>query len=280
MAALSNLGAESTPEYSFKLPRRQYFSLPFNLITYLMDACTTPEVYEKLQKSCKHFFSKRKILLFSPRVRTDGISYFWYSYESEGDFERTLELTTFGFRFWLTNNLILDRGASFPLQQHIYHCNLSVLAVVSEELSYKEISFLLNGGKIQDLVLPKVQIKHDDGTPVTLDQILAQCPRIYNLLYFNPCETFSTNTFKKLTELGGRFKFISFNIVISSCSDLIDPLYFRRYLRRKMYKFDLFKVTFKCDYPQTDIDHLESIAQSMSSDKYKKYKKYVQLDLS
>ena len=55
-------GSVANKEYSFSNPRHQSLSLPYGFINYIIKYYS-PKVCKKLMMSCKHFFSKKRILV-------------------------------------------------------------------------------------------------------------------------------------------------------------------------------------------------------------------------
>ena len=258
MASVIDTVVDSNLKYSFESPRRQYFSLPFNFVNYLMNACISPEVFEKLQKTCKHFFSKKKVIIVDVDACC-GAEYFCYTY-GNGDFDKSFSLDG-DLRFWLKKQLIIHTHTFSPFINYIYRCDLHVLSDFKEDLTFKEICFLLNGGKIQFLLLEKVNIKHDDGTPVSIDLILKQCPKVQTLYYSNLCETFSSITFETLNQL--EFKIIfSLEIVMSHVDGIIDPNTICLFLKNNVYSKASINIVFTYDYPQAEFDKLQLMMQN------------------
>ena len=166
-----------------------------------MDGCTSPEVFEKLQKSCKHFFSQKKIVVTDFRIHVERICrYISYGFKNEKNIQHSCQLQK-SLQLWLTNTLVLQQSTLSIFMEYVYRCDLEELIVSNNNLTFKDICFLLNGGKIQELTFFSMSIKYDDGTPVTMDVILSKCPNIKSFTYTNICETFASDTFVKLSHV-------------------------------------------------------------------------------
>lgn len=250
----------SNLNYSLETPRRQLFSFPFYLIAYLLDACKSPEVLQKLQKSCKHFLSKKNIIVVDYRVKWNPKKSFYYTNHRYDTKEIIFKKT---FKLWFSNYLQIDGHA--PLD-YIYRCDLRVLSVLKGDWTYKEIELLLNGGRIQDLTLDHLNIKYDDGTPVTLDHIVTKCPKIRKLVYSNLCETFSSNTYEKLNLLKFNQKFDSLKIVMYEFEGLMEPTILCQFLQRNVPPQTWARILFGYNYPPDNLDKLRSTVNCTLSD--------------
>ena len=247
------------------IPRqRQFFSLPFGIMCYLMNGCTSPKVFEKLQKSCKHFFSQKKIVVACFGICVGKICR-WISYglKNEKTCRRSCQLQK-NLQLWLTNTLVIERSTLPLLMEYAYRCDLEELIVDDNHLTFKDICFLLNGGKIQKLNLFHVSIKYDDGTPVTIDVILSKCPRINSLTYINICETFASDTFEKLSHLKFANQIRHFWIKISQKQGVIDPYICCEFLKNRVVEF--INIVFDCDIPRNEFEDFRTIVRKTLGD--------------
>ena len=237
--------------YSFKSPRPQYFELPFNMIRYLMDSCTSPAVFLKLLQTCKHFFAKKPVVIVghSAFFGTGG-GCFFHGYNGRPGFQ-----INESFKYWTTNRLDL---LSINGINYIYRANLKQLSIDKGDLTFKDICLLLHGGQINHLYITDNSIRYADGTPVTLPTILSKCPRIIRMGYGNRAEEICSQTFRDLPNLPFQGQLYDFQLNIFKCKDDIDPLAIGHYLSRNASRLSNVHLNFVCGFSQDVFNKLQT----------------------
>ena len=205
-------------DYSVETPRHQLFSLPFPIILYLLET-EVSHLLLKLQQTCKYIFARKRIViavgekLYRP---TRNIVHF------ESDHRK--QKVPFGRGwYWLTQLEWYGNDCCTTLRPHIYRLNLSSLSIFWSSLSLKDIDFLLSNEKMETLYLWHVNIQDEDGNLVPIDYILRKVPHISTLCFWNPCEIYSNQSWKKLNEIKLFNKFKLLTLDINHTSEQIDP---------------------------------------------------------
>ena len=214
-----------TPKDSFKSPKHQYFSLPFFVISYLIDASPSPGILLKLQQTCKYLFIKKRILIATPKIKGSENGVF-YS-ESTGLVLPFQKDTGIGGRpkYWFTNLDYHDCDGLAILRPHIYRLSLIELMITSQNLTLKDINFLLTNKQMKKLCLCFVEIRDTDiarGDPVPIDYILRKVPSLTEFRYGNLCEIYSNSLLMNLNSIQFFSKFQIFALIMSQTSEQIE----------------------------------------------------------
>ena len=220
----------SSPKYSFKSPRRQYFSLPFGLVSHLLET-EFPHLLLKLQKSCKHFFAKKRVIVVDTLIYLDHSNGVYYIKEL-GSTDRFKILLDKRFQYWFTR-ILLRRNYSI-LRPYIYRLTLTELTMSCQNLSQNDIDFLFSNNKMEKLDFYEVTIRDDVGNPVPVDYILAKIPNVTEIFYWNPCEIYSNELLKKLNSIKFNYKLTEFRIVMQQTSEEIDAEILEEFIKRNL----------------------------------------------
>ena len=146
------------------IPRRQCFSLPKPIMTYIIATLKSPEVHKKLNQSCKYFYSVNRVVIASNM------------------FCVYLKQENYHFKFYLDGGLSVYKWSPNFISNHfskIYACCLINLRLCRQSLTHDEFVFLVAGGRIRELRLDKVIIKDKiSGRTTPLEAILEMVPEI------------------------------------------------------------------------------------------------------
>ena len=217
----------SSQKCSIQFPRRQYFSLPFGLVSYLLET-ESPHLFLKLQKSCKHFFAKKRVILFGKTIYVNHSSEV-YCFKNGTSFKIVLDK---GIKYWFTR-IRFDSNYSI-LCSHIYRLTLTKLMMSWQDLSQNDIDFLFFDNKIKTLEFFKVVIRNDVGNPVPIDYILGKVPKVKKIYYWNRCEIYSNELLKKLNSIQFNQKLIEFRLLMQQTSEEIDAEILGEFVKRNL----------------------------------------------
>ena len=251
--------------FSFNFPRPQIFSIHPNIIIYLIHNCASPILYIKLIQTCKYFFARKKVLVLDGQVQPESCMYLLKRSNGTTEFIKFRK----GFRYWLAiRNFHYFGGERFL--KNIYRCDLIILRIRYAELTFEEISFLMNGGNLENLSLISASIKHLDGTPATMDEVLIQCPKLARLDYSNYCEIFSSTTFENVNKLSFNKKWTSFNLKISKTHGEIDPMVFCDFLKKTVVPPpNISRVSTMLKMPKKDYDNFCSAVRNLLGEPFR-----------
>ena len=217
----------SSPEYSFNAPRRQHFSLPYFIIAYLLET-QSPLLLLKLQKSCKHFFAQKNVVVIGPTIYLHDSNEFYCSTNGE-HFEIVLDN---GIQFWLTR--ICFRTSYSTIVPHIYRVTLIELTISDQNLSLDDIDFLLSNNKMKYLEFYKVEIHDNVGNPVPVDYILGKIPSVIKINYWNTCEIYSNELLEKLNSIQFNQKLTEFCFTMQQTSEVINAEVLGEFVERNL----------------------------------------------
>ena len=260
------MGSELSPifQYSFESPHRQRFSLPFDVITYLMDSCTSPSVFRKLLQTCKYFFLKKKVILVGAKT------WFWNSggcyCQNHETRSRSFDVNL-SFKYWVTDTLYLLNECATG---YIYRANLKQLVINEGNLSFEDICLLLNGGEILRFSFYG-SIKYADGTPVSLATILEKCPKVWHLVYGNQAEVITSKTFSDLAKMRFYNKYFSkFWLYIYQYPSEIDPKVVVEFLKGHASKYTDIRFCFRCEILPNGFNKFQTHLRQNLGDEFSK----------
>ena len=235
-------------EYSFKFPRRQYCSLPFGVISYLLQTQST-KVLLKLQQSCKYFFARKSVIV----ADEDGM--YQFDEEKNGivfcneDDKEILLLRK--AQYWFTELCFFgDYDFCSNLRPSVYRLNLSSLTVLSAELSSTDIDFLLANNKLEALCLLGVDIHDAVGNAVPIDYVLRKVPNVTSVEYRNNSEVYSNQTWEKLNSIIFMNGFLILSVTIQQTSEELDPQIIGNFIENNMLNDSCAKLYFRADAPE------------------------------
>ena len=211
------MSVAATPKYSIKLPRNQDLSLPHPIILYLLET-ESPHLLQKLQKSCKYFFAKKKVLVIAERVKFQ-----FKNGEYCLEHWRGTTLPLGETPFWLTDFECRANNCYPFFRPHIYRVTLTYLNLWHQNLSLADIDFLLADNKLEWLYLSRVDLQNSDGSPIPIDYILAKVPNITHFNFYNKSEIYSNELLAKLNQVKLFKKLKWFHLSLYRKSEELDP---------------------------------------------------------
>ena len=167
----------------FASPIPQIFSLPENVLFYLIKIVSNPGVYRNLIKTCKYFFPKNPILV-GRRILCENLN-LWISNEStpaapEEPVE-AVQLNRWSPKIWVTEELTLGRAGSHRivplLIPKLYTYQFTQINIDCQMLSFGEYKILTSS--VECLRFHNVSVNYeDDGAVVPLETLLQQIAKI------------------------------------------------------------------------------------------------------
>ena len=226
---MMNKMESSSPQYSIQSPRRQYFSLPFGLVSLLLET-ESPHLLLKLQKSCKHFFAKKKLVVVDTTVN------FRYSNEAYSvipGHDRPFEIAfDKRIQYWFTR--MFCEGGYSTIRFYVCRLTLKELSMTRQELSLNDIDYLLSNNKMEEIAFLGVNIRDAHGNPVPDDYILGKVPNIKRIIYGNECAIYSNDLLRKLNSIQFNHKFECFRLQMYQASEKIDAEILGDFVKRNL----------------------------------------------
>ena len=162
-------------------PGKQRFSIPENIVHYIMKNPTSYQIWKKLIQVCKYFFSKNPIVVVDSLWRVYGSTFNWdvclFYYG-----RKNIDIENISFKLWIISDL--DAVNYYPQAyldlpiQKIYRSELTKLRLQNVSLSYNEFKFLTSSDTINQMKLVRVLIQHNDGSSLSYDEILQLVPSV------------------------------------------------------------------------------------------------------
>ena len=157
-------------------PSKKFLSDP--MLHYILKNCA-PKIYFKLIKSAKYFFVNKPPLLVNLRKkneRTDLANHTSWRHQNY-NIDLTNEI------FWLEGHLFCSNQcfSASNLLTKVYRCDLFLLMLENQNLTYKELQFLMGSGTIGNLSLHNNTFLHSDRKKVDIEEILMMTPKLENL---------------------------------------------------------------------------------------------------
>uniref|UniRef100_A0A914QH51 Uncharacterized protein n=1 Tax=Panagrolaimus davidi TaxID=227884 RepID=A0A914QH51_9BILA len=158
--------SKSPPQiYTFKRPYPQRFSLPFDVIKYMIKNCKSAKVWKKLITSCKFFYPKYPIL---PVKRLDV----YFKPKCFADREIFNASKSFP-KLWVYDVLVAGFNTNISIVfLNVFKFDLRVLSMSTQSLTFDEYKHLTSSGSIKEIYLKSCTIKNADGTIVTADKLV------------------------------------------------------------------------------------------------------------
>uniref|UniRef100_A0A914YK29 Uncharacterized protein n=1 Tax=Panagrolaimus superbus TaxID=310955 RepID=A0A914YK29_9BILA len=172
---------------------RQRFSLTDSIMYYIAKNPKNTEGYQKMVKSCKHFFIKNSILIiFGLRYNQNG----WETWIKNG--WKNIDMNRISCKLWITyrirvypDNKINGTFASSVVPK-IYRCDAKCLILYNQIISFNKLMFLCSS--VEHLDLHRVNVKYNDGTQVSFEKLVEGLPQLTKMDF-----TFATNNTSKTT---------------------------------------------------------------------------------
>uniref|UniRef100_A0AC35F9W6 F-box domain-containing protein n=1 Tax=Panagrolaimus sp. PS1159 TaxID=55785 RepID=A0AC35F9W6_9BILA len=197
-----SISTSDPPLYSFKHPYPQCFSLPFDVIKYMIKNCKSAKVWKKLIMTCKHFYSKNPVFPVKHlHVYPDS--------KCEAD-EEKFNSSKFIPKFWVYDsfNYHASNFSNSKLEiPKIFKFDLRSLIMFDQNLTFNDYQKLTSSGSLKSIILYFCKIQNSDGTIVTVDKLLENLKHLeeFKFIDFNPL-MFQSDTVKKMVQHLNGFK--------------------------------------------------------------------------
>ena len=149
-------------DFSPKNPRRQRFSVPEDVILYLLKN-NTPSLFQKLIRCCKYFFKKQSFSLVDSLIDGRGVL-------------TVLETNSPKLAIVGEEIFLFDRHDFSDITPKLFFVNVEEINLRWSPVNYKTLLFLTSWGRVKNFHIEKSPIEHSDGTLVKLVDILKQFP--------------------------------------------------------------------------------------------------------
>uniref|UniRef100_A0A914QB54 Uncharacterized protein n=1 Tax=Panagrolaimus davidi TaxID=227884 RepID=A0A914QB54_9BILA len=155
---------------------QQSFSLPVDsIIYYILKNPKTPELYQKLIKTCKYFFLKNSILIVSRlwfQYRND-----WYTIVNE----KRIKFKNISSKIWVTGAIEIyqnqNEQSRIPsLIPKLYQCENKHLNLSYGNILFKDFKFLAS--KCDYIWLYDSTVINENDSIVSLEKIIEILPNI------------------------------------------------------------------------------------------------------
>jgi hypothetical protein len=240
-------GQGVVPLYTHLNPRRQSFAFCCKMMDHIQ-ANWTPNVYKKLIKTCKFFFSKNKIILIEktlfifdeiesgdPDLDDDGEMEVWYFdpeekvLSAEREIENSVDVTN--YKVWITGEFgWYSKNNISTFMPYVYGWNLEELALRDQTLTVDEFKIMASE-KLTKLKLVDTKIAASDGTELSLEDIFAVVPDIKEFTYRSPSTPYTFNG-KKVTAMPA-MKYLT-RLMLYDVRDGFDLRSFGRFYSRSL----------------------------------------------
>ena len=158
--------------YTFQTPRLQAFSIPPDVISYLIQNNQIAQIHDKLIRSCKYFFSKKSVILVTDlKIPSKTVGF------------RIIESRNWIKKFWFLGSCVAESsGENIGISQiipKIYQCDLTFLHLINQQIRFSEFHFLVSSEAAETIHLDNVLVEGDDGSVILkLEDILKTLPKI------------------------------------------------------------------------------------------------------
>ena len=245
------LSSNNMGDYDSKLlikpPRRQYFSLPYFVISHLLET-PSPSTLQKLQKTCKYMYIRKQVLV----IRWQHICVTDPDLDGPG----IIPIPKGGEKkqLWLLTLACRGPNSFTDFRPQIYRLSLSYLEICMENLSLNDIDFLLpENNRIRVLCLWHTRIRDArDGSFVPMHYILGKVPYIIKFYYGNFCDIVSNASLEKLNSIKFLGKIEKFNWVIYQNSEKLEAIIFFEFIKANAEPGAIFEIEFAQDLDQND----------------------------
>uniref|UniRef100_A0AC34FLR2 Uncharacterized protein n=1 Tax=Panagrolaimus sp. ES5 TaxID=591445 RepID=A0AC34FLR2_9BILA len=161
---------------------KQQFSLPHSIMYYMAKNPSTSTSYLKLIQSCKYFFEKNPIIVVNTMGEIHLCSNDEYACE-ENENKCCVYPDYFAIpKFWIIHDLQLYNNAvhipdftSF-LRPKLFRSEVLFLTIVDKTVYFDDFVLLAGCAKLVDL--RSVEMIHEDGSVVMLEEIIDVIPNV------------------------------------------------------------------------------------------------------
>ena len=204
----------------------------------------------KLQKSCKHFFAKKNVIVANER----GLYKFIEPgnelvFVNEDDHEARLLRKA---QYCFTELYFFADDFCSKFRPYVYELNLSILYISWANLSLIDIDFLLTNNKMDQLYFFYTNIRDANENAVPIDYILGKVPQLTCFCYNNISEVYSNETLEKINSIKLCNKLSRLSIHIRHTSEELDPEIIGEFITSNMVSFADVKLYFPPDAPEME----------------------------
>ena len=209
--------------YSFHSPRRQLFSLPFEVISRIMNQKKSAGFLLKLYQTCKYFFTRHRVLPIIFSSQCDGSLI--YSNDKYFNFGQKV-------LFWFHDTLRFShtRSSLLPI---IYCCTVKKLSFTCVTLTVKEFEMVTLNSLVEHFYVSSSNFVYPNGRNMSLDEILHRLPICTTFFYGNESELFAEETLVKLIESERLNKFKRLSIAVFSLAPF-DPTLLCQFIHKNL----------------------------------------------
>uniref|UniRef100_A0A914QPT5 Uncharacterized protein n=1 Tax=Panagrolaimus davidi TaxID=227884 RepID=A0A914QPT5_9BILA len=190
--------------------RRQDFAFQDSIMHYIAKNPKSVKLYQKLVKSCKHFFLKNPILILYKLCSTSA----GWEARAEDDWKR-LDIYNISSKFWITEGFYGFTGKNdlvSSLIPKLYKCDAKMLHLFDQIITSDELLFLASNA--EEIDFSEVVVKYADGSVVPLEKVVEVLPKIKTIRYCcTPTSPSVTGkTFKELMKIPHFMTLYSFKL--------------------------------------------------------------------
>uniref|UniRef100_A0A914QK10 Uncharacterized protein n=1 Tax=Panagrolaimus davidi TaxID=227884 RepID=A0A914QK10_9BILA len=186
---------------------KQAFSLPDSFIHYIAKNPLTPNIYNKLIRTCKYFFETNPIIVIDRMHDGTKICANDPKTCEKNDEKccRDIDMKQMKCKLWITNFLTLcgiNMSAFVPLfHQKVICCENTHLSILRTSLVFDDLKILAS--KFKSVCIYEVLITYHNGTMVMLDKIIGAIPSLEKFEYWFKDENVvaTSLTLKKIIKL-------------------------------------------------------------------------------
>lgn len=175
----------SDSEYTLTTPYPQQFSLPPNLIYHITQYPCSFQVHQKLQKTCKYFYSKNPVIVVETvSGKPERISFGPTGCQAESYTEETFNPS---FKIWVTEIMTFENyhGDPFDVKdvfRKIFRYEVDRLCLRRLNLSFDELTLFASSPRIHSIWFDKLHVQYANGDTVPLEKIIELFPGATSLI--------------------------------------------------------------------------------------------------
>ena len=167
----------------------QKFALPEHFVFYIAKNLPSPVVFNKLIKCCKYFWLKNPIITFNGLTHQFNYELgYWHAEEINGFRNETqFEMENVNKKLWIYGTLsVFDHESIFlasSIIPKIHKCDLSCLNLSYQNITFADFKMFTSSDSMRSLFLLDTSVKKDDGTVITIEQLIEVLPNLRTFQY-------------------------------------------------------------------------------------------------
>ena len=162
-------------KYTFASPHPQKFSLPQSIMYYITMRPCSPRGFQKLQKTCKYFYSKNQVIVCESVTiwdRKDCTFINRNSYLAHIDILKKL------YKIWITSSLTMRSFNVSKTFDRIFRFDAESIALQYRDIYFNELSLFATSPKLTRVSLYKVNILNSDESMAPLENVYEMFPKL------------------------------------------------------------------------------------------------------